>query len=113
LGHQKMENAIMHTVIRRYSGKGAKELFDLLEHHTTEIEELLRSVKSFVGYTLARSGDGGFSVTVCHDKAGIDESVQKAKDWIAKNAGSTGAAPPEIAEGAVILHLNEYPSGSV
>ena len=95
----------MKTVIRTYSGKGAKELFDLLEQRTADVEKLLRSVKGFVGYTLARSGDGGFSVTVCQDKAGIDESVQKAKEWIAKNAGSTGLAAPKISEGSVLLHL--------
>ena len=95
----------MQTVIRRYSGKGAKELFDLLEKRAADVEELLRSVKGFVGYTLARSGDGGFSVTVCEDKAGIDESVQKARDWIAKNAANTGAAAPEVSEGSVLIHL--------
>ena len=95
----------MQTVIRRYSGKGAKELFVLLEKRTADVEELMRSVKGFVSYTLARSGDGGFSVTVCQDKAGIDESVQKAKDWIAKNAGNTGAAAPEVSEGSVLIHL--------
>ncbi|NRO96628.1 hypothetical protein GWC77_11910 [Paraburkholderia sp. NMBU_R16] len=95
----------MQTVIRRFSGKGAKELFDLLEKHKTDVEELMRSVEGFVGYTLARSGDGGFSVTVCENKAGIDESVQKAKDWIAKNAGSTGVSAPEISEGSVLIHL--------
>ncbi|AXE99303.1 MULTISPECIES: hypothetical protein [Paraburkholderia] len=95
----------MQTVIRRYSGKGAKELFDLLEKRTADVEELMRSVKGFVGYTLARGGDGGFSVTVCQDKAGIDESVQKAKDWIAKNAGDTGATAPEVSEGSVLIHL--------
>ena len=95
----------MEAVIRRYSGKGAKELFDELEKRSADVEELMRSVKGFVGYTLARSGDGGFSVTVCQDKAGIDESVQKAKDWVAKNAGSTGVAAPEISEGSVFIHL--------
>jgi restriction endonuclease Mrr len=80
-------------------------LFDVLEKHTAEVEELMRTVKGFVGYTLARSGDGGFSVTVCNDKAGVDESVQKAKDWIAKNAGSTDASAPEVSAGSVILHL--------
>ncbi|HXP32030.1 MAG TPA: hypothetical protein VN832_13130 [Stellaceae bacterium] len=95
----------MQTVIRTYSGKGAKELFDVLEKHKADVEKLLRSVKGFVGYTMARSGDGGFSVTVCHDKAGIDESVRVAKDWIAKNAASTGAAAPKVSEGTVILHL--------
>jgi hypothetical protein len=95
----------MQTVIRTYSGKGAKELFDVLEKHAADVEKLLRSVKDFVGYTLARSGDGGFAVTVCQDKAGIDESVEKARDWIAKNAGSTGAAAPKVSEGSVIIHV--------
>ena len=95
----------MHTVVRAYSGKGAKELFDVLEKHKADVEKLLRSVKGFVGYTLARSGDGGFSVTVCNDKAGVDESVKVARDWVAKNAGRTGVAAPKVSEGAVIMHM--------
>ena len=95
----------MHTVVRTYSGKGAKELFDVLEKHKADVEKVIRSVKGFVGYTLARSGDGGVSVTVCHDKAGVDESVRVAKEWIAKNAASTGAAAPKVSEGTVILHM--------
>jgi restriction endonuclease Mrr len=78
---------------------------DVLEKQKAEVDKLMRSVKGFVGYTLARSGDGGFSVTVCQDKAGIDESVQKAKDWVAKNAGSTGVGAPKIASGTVLVHL--------
>lgn len=95
----------METVIRKYSGKGAKELFDLLEQRSADVEQLLRSVKGFVGYTLARSKDGGFSVTVCQDKAGVAESVQKAREWISKNAGNTGVSAPEISEGSVLIHL--------
>jgi hypothetical protein len=78
------EKQIMQTVIRTYSGKGAKELFDVLERPTAD-EGLLRSFNGLVGYALTRSSDGGFSVTVCQDKAGVDESVQKAKGWIANN----------------------------
>ena len=95
----------MHAVIRTYSGKGAKELFDVLEKRTADVESIMRSVKGFVSYTLARSGDGGVSVTVCQDKAGVDESVQKARDWVAKNAGNTGVGAPRVSDGAVIIHL--------
>ena len=70
----------MQTIIRTYSGKGTKELFEVLEKNKADVEKLLRSVKGFVSYTLARSADGGFSVTVCKDKAGIDDSVEKARD---------------------------------
>ena len=95
----------MQAVVRTYSGKGAKELFDALEKSKADVERILRSVKGFVSYVLARSGDGGFSVTVCQDKAGIDESVQKAKDWIAKNAGNSGAGAPEVSVGNVVIHV--------
>ena len=96
----------MQVAIRTYSGKGAKELFDLLEQRKADVEALIGSVKGFVSYTLARSGDGGFSVTVCQDRTGIDESLQKAKDWITKNAGNTGTGAPKVSEGSVITHLN-------
>jgi len=95
----------MKAIIRKYSGKGAKELIDTLEKHAAELNTLMGSVKGMLSYTLARSGDGGFSVTVCQDQAGLDESTQKAKDWIAKNAANTGAAAPEISVGSVIKHL--------
>jgi hypothetical protein len=44
-------------------------------------------------------------VTVCEDKAGVDESIQKAQDWIGKNAESSGVAKAKISEGAVLVHL--------
>jgi len=95
----------MHTVVRSYSGKGGKELFDVLEKNKADVEKTIRSVKGLVSYTLVRNADGGFSVTVCNDKAGTDESLQKARDWIAKNAAGTGVAAPKVSEGSVVLHL--------
>ena len=95
----------MQVVIRNYSGKGAKELFDVLEKNKADVESLIRTVKGMVSYTLARSRDGGFSVTVCQDQAGIEESVQKARDWIAKNAAHTGASAPQVSSATVIAHL--------
>ncbi len=95
----------MHTVVRSYTGKGGKELFDVLEKNKANVEKTLRSVKGLVSYSLVRTSDGGFSVTVCNDKAGTDESVQKARDWIAKNAHGAGAPAPTVSEGSVILHI--------
>ena len=66
----------------------------------------MRSVKGLISYTLVRSEDGGFSVTVCNDKAGTDESVVKARDWIAKNAAGIGVAAPRVTEGSIVVDLN-------
>jgi heme-degrading monooxygenase HmoA len=93
----------MHAVTRTYSGKGAKELFDVLEHNKNDIERLARSIRGFVSFYLVRTSDGGFSVSVFQDKVGTDESVRLAKDWISKNAAHVAANPPVVMEGSAIL----------
>ena len=85
--------------------KGAKELIDLIEKNKPEVERLIRAVKGFVSYSLVRTASGGFSVSVYQDKAGTDESIRVARDWVSKNAGKTGAAAPTVLEGTVILQL--------
>ena len=95
----------MYTVVRSYFVKGAKELFDVLEKNKADVEKTMRSVKGFVSYALVRGEDGGFSVTVCNDKAGTDESVEKARDWIAKNAAGIGVAAPNVSEGSIVVDL--------
>jgi len=95
----------MHAVMRSYSGKGAKELLGIIEKNKADVEKVIRSIKGFVSYSLVRTSDGGFTVSVFQDKAGANESVRAARDWIKKNASDTGAAAPTISEGTVILHL--------
>ena len=95
----------MHAVVRTYSGNRAKELFDVLEKRKTDVESLIRTVKGLVSYSLVRTADGGVSVTVCDDKAGTDESLQRARDWIKENASNTGVGSPAVSEGAIILQL--------
>lgn len=96
----------MYTVIRTYLGAGAKQLFDVLEERKTDVEATLRKVPGLVSYTLLNTGDGGISVTVCTDKAGTDESLKVARDWIQKNASNIHANPPVVTEGPVIVQIN-------
>ncbi len=95
----------MHAVVRNYSGAGVKQLFDLFEQRKAELEATLRKVPGLVSYTMLRSGDGGISVTVCKDKAGADESLKVAREWIQKNASNIHASPPAIMEGSVIVQI--------
>jgi hypothetical protein len=96
----------MHAVVRNYSGSGAKELFDLLEQRVAEVESIIRAVQGFVAYSLIRTDDGGVTVTVCQDKAGTDESLRVARDWIQQNASDLNTSPPAVSEGSVVLHLS-------
>jgi hypothetical protein len=100
-----MGRDVMYAVIRTYSGKGAKELFDLLEQRTGDVESVMKSVSGLVSYSLFRTQDGGVSVSVCQDKAGTDESVQKAADWVKKNASNTGVSAPKVSEGTVVVQI--------
>ncbi len=95
---------IMHATVRNYSGTGSKELIDLLEKRKYEIKGLLTSIKGFVSYSLVRTPQGGFSVSVYQDKTGVDESMKRAKEWIGQNASATGAGAPTVSEGSVVLH---------
>jgi hypothetical protein len=103
-------DSIMDVVVRTYSGKGSKELFALLENHKIDLEKLMRSVKGFESYTLARSSEseGGLSMTVCQDKAGTEESVRLAKDWISKNAANISTAAPKVSAGSIIIHATKH-----
>lgn len=96
----------MHAVLRKYSGSGAKELFDLLEEHKADVESAIGAVTGLVSYSLIRTADGGVSVTVCDDQTGTDQSVQVARDWIQANAPDIGAAPPTVLEGTPIVHVS-------
>jgi hypothetical protein len=96
----------MHAVIRTYSGSGAKELFDLLETRKSDVDNLMRSIEGFERYLLVRTADGGTSVTVCQNRAGTDESVRRAKEWIATNASDIRASAPAVSEGPVIVQFS-------
>lgn len=70
-----------------------------------DVGSLIRTVTGFVGYSLIRTDDGGISVTVCQDRAGTEESVQKVKDWIGQNVSNIGASASKVSERPVILQL--------
>ncbi len=95
----------MHAISRTYSGPGARQLAEIIEASKKDVEQLMRSVPGFVSYTMIRTSDGCITITTCKDKAGTDESARLAADWVKKNGKSSGAAPPSITEGPVVIHF--------
>jgi hypothetical protein len=100
-----IRESVMHAVVRTYSGQGAKELLDVLDKNKVTIQRLIREIKGFISFSSARTGDGGFTVSVFQDKTRTDESTRVAREWISKNVGNIGAAPPKVTEGAVLLQV--------
>src|SRR5260370_21295341 len=101
----------MYIVVRSYSGDGASELFDLLGQREEDIKSLIGGVPGFVSYAAFRSGDGGMTVTVSQDKAGTDESVQRAAGWVGENA-TASVNPPTVTEGTAVLQFSALSSSS-
>ena len=97
----------MYTVVRQYSGPAASQLLDVMESKKDEVERLIRGVPGVVSYTALRTSDGGVTVTVCQDKAGTDESVRIAAEWVKQNVPTTVTPPtPVISEGTTVVHFN-------
>ncbi len=94
----------MYVVIRSYSGQGASELFDALVESEEDVKNIISTVPGFISYEAFRSEGGGQTVTVCEDKAGTDESSQRAAEWVKDNISVT-VDPPTITEGSTILHF--------
>ncbi len=94
----------MYVVVRSYSGQGASDLLNLIEQRHDEVKELISGVPGFKSYAAFRSGDGGVTVTACEDKAGTDESSQRAAGWIKDNATGTPNRPT-IVEGSTFLQF--------
>jgi hypothetical protein len=95
----------MYAVVRTYSGEGASELFDLLEQRQDDVEELIGGVPGFVNYVAVRSGDGGVTLTLCEDKAGTDESSERAAAWVKENL-SASVGPPAMTEGSTVVQFS-------
>jgi heme-degrading monooxygenase HmoA len=96
----------MNAVIRHY--RGNSQLFDELERRTDEVQKVIRGVSGFVSYYLVRTEDGGgFTVSVFEDKAGTDESIRVAADWVRQNVPQAAGSPPEVIEGRVVLHMSK------
>jgi hypothetical protein len=94
----------MYVVVRRWSNASA--LVDAMQQHEQEVRDIISGVPGFIAYYAVRDGDSLTSVTVCHDRAGTQESTRAAGEWVRQNvanAGSIGA--PEITEGESFIQF--------
>jgi quinol monooxygenase YgiN len=66
---------------------------------------LIRKAKGFMRYYWLDTGKGeGASFGVFHDKAGADESVHLAADFVRDQLSQLMVLKPEIIEGQVVAH---------
>ena len=59
---------------------------------------MISGFAGFVAYNVVRTESGGFSVSVYADRAGAEESVRVARDYVQQNFADVGN-PPEVIQG--------------
>jgi len=94
----------MFAVIRHYhfDPKDGEEIDRQIRE---EFVPIVKSAKGFVRYYWLDTGDGeGASVSVFKDKAGADESVHLAADYVKEHLSKLLTQKPEIIEGPIKAH---------
>ena len=94
----------MYAVIRHYRFKpeDGKKIDQLVREGFVP---LIKKAKGFVRYYWLDTGAGeGASLSVFQDKAGADESIRLAADFVKANLSELLAQKPEVIEGAVQAH---------
>jgi hypothetical protein len=94
----------MYAVVRRYASGAA--LADALVKSQSEVTELLTSIPGFKAYYALRTDEGVVAtMTICDDKAGVDESINRAGAWVRANLAGAPVSAPEITEGETFLNF--------
>ena len=94
----------MYAVIRHYHFKKEDSAtIDKLVHD--KFVPLIKKAKGFVRYYWLDTGNGeGASLSVFKDKAGADESVTLAAQFVKEHLSKYALQKPEVIEGSVKAH---------
>ena len=94
----------MFAVIRHYHFD-RKEGAEIDRRIREEFVPLIKNAKGFVHYYWLDTGNGeGASLSVFQDKAGADESVRLAADYVKERLSKLFTEKPEIIEGPIKAH---------
>ena len=92
----------MYATVRSYPG--AVGLADALAKRDDDVRSAITSIAGFRSYHLVRTDRGAVvTVSVFDDRAGADESVRAAAEWIRTNVPEFTANPPQVSSGEVLF----------
>jgi hypothetical protein len=95
-------DAVPYVVIRHY--KDAPKLIEKIRPRLDDVANLIRGIPGFLAFNLVRSERGAVSVSVYEDRAGAEESVRVAREYLQKNLPGV-SGPPEIIQGEAVLSI--------
>jgi hypothetical protein len=91
----------MYAAVRRY--EGVTDSAEAARLVNEGFLPLLRQVSGFVAYYWIDAGNGVLvSTSVFQDRAGAEESILRAVDFVRENLASLLPNPPEVMAGEVV-----------
>jgi hypothetical protein len=91
----------MYAAVRRY--EGVTDAAEAGRQVDATFVPLISKLSGFVAYYWIDAGDGVMvSTGVFEDRAGAEESVKIAADWVRDNAASLFPNPPQVTAGNVV-----------
>src|SRR3954447_9938828 len=92
----------MYVSIRQYRSDDVQEVARRAQGGFVPI---VRDVAGFSAYYIVDGGEGTFTtITVAEDKAGVEEFVNKAREWVRENAADLVDGAPTVTNGEVVAH---------
>jgi hypothetical protein len=89
----------MYASIRKYRTSDAAEL----GRRAQGFVPIVRELPGFSGWYLMDGGDGTLvTITLAEDAAAVEQSVQKAADWVGENAADLVEGSPAVTNGKVL-----------
>jgi hypothetical protein len=89
----------MHAAVRRYR---VSDIDALVKKVDEEFVERVKAVDGFVGYYVIDGGDGtATSVTVGQTAEAVEDSTQRAAEWVSESAADLIEGAPEVTSGEV------------
>lgn len=93
----------MYAVVRRY--EGVTDPAEAGRQVNEGFVPLLRQVQGFVAYYWIDAGSGLMvSTSVFQDRAGAEESTDRAADFVRDRLASLLPNPPQVTAGEVVAH---------
>ncbi|MFE9112601.1 hypothetical protein ACFYN9_23685 [Streptomyces collinus] len=93
----------MHAVIRRY--EGVTDPAEAGRRVNEEFLPLLRQVQGFGAYYFVDAGGGVMvSTSVFQDRAGAEESTERAGDYVRDRLAELLPNPPQVTAGEAVAH---------
>jgi len=95
----------MFCVVRQYKLNPVEDFEKLIGQVRDGFLPIVTKAPGYVGYSVARTTDGDLVTTgFFQDRAGADESVRLAADWVKENLASAVDGPPKVTEGEIQFH---------